>query len=176
MKEIARLRELPGATILEAINCAYIARRFFNRTRAWFMQRMNNSRVNGKPVTFSPDDLRKLRISLNTLASEITDFAKQIPDDTMNMKKKVYVVTEPVLIEFLIDSDLDGFKAYLYESKENEDFIMMGEPESFDTEAEALAFCEGIGYGADERAIPVRYPLRSFEPADRPFIELIENY
>ena len=51
-----------------------------------------------------------------------------------------------------------------------------GEPEVFDTEAEALAFCSGIGYGANECATPDRYPLRSCEPVDLPFIEAIENY
>ena len=35
---------------------------------------------------------------------------------------------------------------------------------------------EGLGYGSDERAMPDRYPLRSCEPADAPFIEAIENY
>lgn len=50
------------------------------------------------------------------------------------------------------------------------------EPEVFDTEEQALAFCEGLGYGSDERAMPDRYPLRSCEPADAPFIEAIENY
>lgn len=50
------------------------------------------------------------------------------------------------------------------------------EPEVFDTEEAALAFCAGIGYGTDERALPVRYPLRSCEPVDAPFIEAIESY
>ena len=36
-----------------------------------------------------------------------------------------------------------------------------GEPESFDTEAEALAICSDIGFGANESAPPNRYPLRS---------------
>ena len=50
------------------------------------------------------------------------------------------------------------------------------EPEVFDTEEAALAFCAGLGFGTDERAMPDRYPLRSCEPVDVPFIELIENY
>lgn len=50
------------------------------------------------------------------------------------------------------------------------------EPEVFDTEEKALAFCAGLGYGKDERAMPDCYPLRSCEPADAPFIEAIENY
>jgi len=73
-------------------------------------------------------------------------------------------------------NDIEGFKAYLNESKENKDFILFCGPECFDTEAEALAFSGGIGYGSDERATPVRSPLRSCELDDLSFIEAIENY
>ena len=75
-------------------------------------------------------------------------------------------------IELIIDNDLDGFKAYLAE----EDTIYFPDPEIFTSEEEALAFCAGIGYGIDERAPIERLPLRSCEPTDVPFIELIENY
>lgn len=88
------------------------------------------------------------------------------------MSVKVYVVTEPLAIDFIVDDDIDGFKEYLAE----DDTIILPEPECFDTEDEALAFCSGIGYGVDERAPVERYPLRSCEPDDLPFIEAIENY
>jgi len=176
MNEIIRLRELTGAQVLETINCAYIAERFFNRSRAWFIQRLNNNIVNGKPVSFTPDELLKLRTALKVIASEITQFTTHIPKLPTDMSIKVYIVTNPTLVDFIMDNDIDGFKAYLDESKENEDFILFDEPECFDTEAEALAFCGGIGYGYDERATPERFPLRSCEINDRPFIEAIENY
>lgn len=92
------------------------------------------------------------------------------------MSIKVYVVSEPALIDFIMANDIEGFKAYLNEFKENEDYILFCEPECFDTEAEALAFCRGIGYGSDERATPVRFPLRSCELDDLSFNEAIENY
>lgn len=88
------------------------------------------------------------------------------------MSVKVYVISDPLAINFLVDDDIDGFKEYL----DSDDMLDFPEPEVFDTEAEALGFCEGLGYGADERAIPDRYPLRSFEPVDLPYIEAIENY
>ena len=83
------------------------------------------------------------------------------------MSIKVYVLTDPILIDFAQDGDIEGFKEYL----DSDDTIYFNDPEIFDTEAEALAYCAGIGYGKDER-----YPLRSSEPEDLPFIEAIESY
>ena len=88
------------------------------------------------------------------------------------MAVKVYVISDPLAINFLVDDDIDGFKEYL----DSDDMLNFPEPEVFDTEQQALAFCTGIGYGANERATPDRHPLRSCEEADAPFIEAIENY
>ncbi len=88
------------------------------------------------------------------------------------MPVKIYVIDDPILISFIEDNDLDGFKEYL----DSDDTLLFGEPESFDTEEQALAFCSGIGYGVDERAPVERFPLRSSEPEDLSFIEAIENY
>lgn len=87
------------------------------------------------------------------------------------MAIKVYVIDDRTAIDLIQNEDLDGFKEYLAE----DDFMIFDEPECFDTEREALAFCAGIGYGLDERAPVDRYPLRSCEEADIPFIEAIEN-
>lgn len=65
---------------------------------------------------------------------------------------------------------LDNFRI-----SSSEDTLYFGVPECFDSEAEALAFCSGIGYGEDERATVERYPLRSCAPEDLPFIEAIEG-
>ena len=88
------------------------------------------------------------------------------------MSIQVYVVTDATAIQFIEDNDIDGFKEYLAE----EEYLDFGEPETFDTEAEVLAFCAGIGHGCDERAIPTRFPLRSNVDIDLPFIELIKEY
>ncbi len=82
------------------------------------------------------------------------------------------MISDPLAINFLVDDDIDGFKEYL----DSDDMLDFPEPEVFETEQQALALCEGLGYGTDERAVPDRYPLRSCEPADAPFIEAIENY
>lgn len=88
------------------------------------------------------------------------------------MSVKVYVITDPLAINFLVDNDIEGFNEYL----DSDDMLDFNEPGVFDNEDATLAFCRGLGYGADERAVPQRYPLRSCEPADAPFIEAIENY
>ena len=98
-------------------------------------------------------------------------FRKQ-PQNLLIMSVKVYVIDDPILISFIEDGDLDGFKEYL----DSDDTIIFPEPETFDTEEQALAFCSGIGYGVDERAPVERFPLRSTEEDDLPFIEAIENY
>ena len=170
-KSPLNIRNLPGAEVLEHINCAYIARRFFNRTRSWFIQRLNNNAVNGKPVGFSDAELLTLRSALLTLSKELKNYSSNLPN-TESMDVKVYVITDQTAIDLLTKDDLDGFKAYLAE----DDTLYFPEPETFATEEEALAFCAGIGYGIDERAPIERYPLRSCEPTDVPFIELIENY
>ena len=170
-KSPINIRNLPGAEVLEHINCAYIARRFFNRTRSWFIQRLNNNAVNGKPVGFSDAELLTLRSALLTLSKEIKNYSSNLLN-TESMDVKVYVITDQTAIDLLTKDDLDGFKAYLAE----DDTLYFPEPETFATEEEALAFCAGIGYGIDERAPIERYPLRSCEPTDVPFIELIENY
>ena len=171
MNEPLDIRKFPGAEVLEHINCAYVARRFFNRTRAWFIQRLNNNAVNGKPVSFTEAELLTLRSALLTLSKEIRYYSTNIPN-TESMDIKVYVITDQTAIDLITDNDIDGFKGYLAEA----DNLYFSEPETFATEEEALAFCAGIGFGIDERAPIERLPLRSCEPADVPFIELIQNY
>jgi hypothetical protein len=42
------------------------------------------------------------------------------------MSVKIYVVDDPILISFIEDNDLDGFKEYL----DSDDTLMFGEPET----------------------------------------------
>lgn len=84
---------------------------------------------------------------------------------------EVYVVTEMEAISLIEEGDIDGFKQLL----EEDDTLIFREPEVFNSEAEALAFCAGIGYGKDGYPVE-KLPLRSFEPSDVPFIEAIKEY
>lgn len=87
------------------------------------------------------------------------------------MAVKVYVVKDRIAIEHIENGDIDGFKAYL----EEDPYIDFGEPGCFETEAEALAYCMGLGFGADERGEAAVYPLRSSEEEDVRFIEVMET-
>ena len=171
-EKIISIRNIKGAPILNALNCSYISSRFFNRSRAWFIQRLNNNRVNGKPVSFTPEELLLLRASLKSFASDITKFTVNIPNIPNDMSIKVYVIEDSNLIEYLQNDELEDFKEYLNE----DETIYIPEPEYFDSETEALAFCSGLGYGVDERGPVKRYPLRSCESVDLPYIEALENY
>lgn len=88
------------------------------------------------------------------------------------MSAKVYVITDRTAIDFIENNNVDGFRNYLAE----DEFLMFDEPVEFETEQEALAFCAGLGYGVDDRLPVAKFPLRSFEEYDMPFIEAIENY
>lgn len=88
------------------------------------------------------------------------------------MSAKVYVIKDRTVIDFIENNDVDGFRNYLAE----DEFLMFDEPVEFETEPEALAFCAGLGYGVDDHLPIEKFPLRSFEEYDMPFIEAIENY
>ncbi len=86
-------------------------------------------------------------------------------------KIKVYIVTDSDAISLLINDNLDEFKAYI----SSEEDMEIDAPMEFDTEAEVLAFCAGLGYGKDDHSFPSIYPLRGCEPCDKPYIEAIES-
>ncbi len=86
------------------------------------------------------------------------------------MSVKVYVISEPLAVDLLVNNDIDGFKELLDSDKT----LYFPEPKIFDTEEKALAFCADLGYGKDKCAGLTA--TRSGEPAYTPFIEAFENY
>ncbi len=88
------------------------------------------------------------------------------------MSAKIYVIKDCTAIDLIENNDVDGFRNYLAE----DEFLIFDDPVEFETEQEALAFCAGFGYGVDDRFPVAKFPLRSFEEYDMPFIEAIENY
>ncbi|MDH6341465.1 carboxypeptidase C (cathepsin A) [Parabacteroides sp. PFB2-12] len=66
------------ADILEFVSMSYIARHYFNKTKAWFSQRLNGHLVNGIPATFTPGELKTLSDALSDISRRIKDTARSI--------------------------------------------------------------------------------------------------
>ncbi len=54
--------------VLPATSIAYIAKKYFNKTDSWLSQRINGNVVNGKPATFTNDELEKLKFAFSDLS------------------------------------------------------------------------------------------------------------
>ena len=64
--------------ILKAVSMSYISENYFHKSRSWFTQRLNNSKVNGVPVSFSNEELNKLSLALDELGSKMKETARSI--------------------------------------------------------------------------------------------------
>jgi len=58
----------------DAINFAYVARRYFGKTRSWLYQRIKGNTVNGKPAKFTDDELKQLNIALADIGNKAIHF------------------------------------------------------------------------------------------------------
>lgn len=61
--------------VLDCIKDAYIARRFFGKTRYWYSQKINNNIKNGKPADFTDEEWAKLKEAFYTISKELKDIA-----------------------------------------------------------------------------------------------------
>jgi hypothetical protein len=64
--------------ILKAVSMSYISENYFHKSRSWFNQRLNSSRVNGIPVSFSSEELNKLSFALDELGTKMKETARSI--------------------------------------------------------------------------------------------------
>ncbi len=60
--------------LTEIINFSYVARAYFNKSKQWLYQRINNYNVNGKPAKFTPEEQLKFNHALNDIKSKIAVF------------------------------------------------------------------------------------------------------
>lgn len=58
--------------LIPALSLSYIAEHYFDKSKPWLYQRINNSVVNGKPVSFTQDELKKLADSLGDLSNRLS--------------------------------------------------------------------------------------------------------
>lgn len=71
-KEIKRLTaRMQLEAVADIISLSYIAKHYFGKSRQWFNNRLNESIVNGKPATFTPEQVA-------TLNKALTDISKRI--------------------------------------------------------------------------------------------------
>ena len=75
---MSKLEFLKRSDVLKVLNGAYIAKRFYGKSTCWFSQKMNNHIKNGKPVTFTVEELEVLRDALQTIALELQDLADEL--------------------------------------------------------------------------------------------------
>ena len=64
--------------VLGIISASYIAKNYFNKTTAWFYQRLNNNIVNGKQARFSKEEIEVLRHALKDSSCKINNSAAQL--------------------------------------------------------------------------------------------------
>jgi hypothetical protein len=54
--------------VSEFISLSYIAKKYFNKSRTWIYQRINNYDVNGKPVFFTRQEIDTLNLALEDIS------------------------------------------------------------------------------------------------------------
>ncbi len=69
----ARLGEMP-----EAISFSYIARKYFGKSRAWLMQKVNGNTVNGKTAQFTDSERQQFREALQDISRKLSALAVTI--------------------------------------------------------------------------------------------------
>ncbi|WP_052356284.1 DUF5053 domain-containing protein [Bacteroides timonensis] len=58
--------------VTPALSLSYIAENYFGKGKSWLYQRINNSVVNGKPTSFTQDELKILADSLGDLSNRLS--------------------------------------------------------------------------------------------------------
>ena len=56
------------------VSMSYIAETYFNKTKSWLSQRINNSIVNGKQAEFKPEEIDILNFAFQDIAKKIGAF------------------------------------------------------------------------------------------------------
>lgn len=75
---LSKIQDLTETDLPRVLNSAYIAERFFGKSRSWMSQRLNGHIVNGKPARFTPEELETLRNALYTISIEIQGIADEL--------------------------------------------------------------------------------------------------
>jgi len=60
--------------ISEIISMSYIAKIYFNKSKSWLSQRINELDVNGKPAKFLPEEIDTLNFAIQDISKKIGAF------------------------------------------------------------------------------------------------------
>lgn len=75
---LSKIEDLRESDIMRVLNAAYIAERFFGKSRSWFSQKLNHHEKNGVPAKFTPSEIETLRNALYTLSIELQEIADDL--------------------------------------------------------------------------------------------------
>jgi len=64
--------------VTKIVSLSYIAKNYFNKTRAWMYQRINGNKVNGKAASFTKEEI-------NTLNYAIQDISKKLGSTVISL-------------------------------------------------------------------------------------------
>lgn len=64
--------------VIPAISLVYIAKTYFNKTDAWLYQRINGNVVNGKPATFTSNELETMKFALSDLSNKLDSLSTSL--------------------------------------------------------------------------------------------------
>jgi hypothetical protein len=59
------------AQISEMISMAYISKNYFNKSKSWMSQRINELDVNGKPAKFTSDEVERLNFAIQDISAKL---------------------------------------------------------------------------------------------------------
>ncbi|MDR1729831.1 MAG: DUF5053 domain-containing protein [Prevotellaceae bacterium] len=57
--------------VSDMISMAYIARVYFNKSKSWLSQRINEFDVNGKPAKFLPEEVETLNFAIQDISNKL---------------------------------------------------------------------------------------------------------
>ena len=60
--------------ISQIVSMSYIAKHYFNKTKSWLSQRVNELNVNGKPAKFTQEEIDTLNAAFKDISNKIGAF------------------------------------------------------------------------------------------------------
>jgi len=57
--------------VSEIISMTYIAKNYFNKSKSWMSQRINELDVNGKPAKFTSEEVDRLNFAIQDISSKL---------------------------------------------------------------------------------------------------------